>query len=123
VTTLLLSVPIKAGQSDIARAFAHECVGPRLADYDASERRINITTENWYLQRIGDVDHFTLYIEGPDLNASLGAFIASRDPFDMWFKEQFLGFTGVDLNAPPPDGVAAELLAEYRVGASIAAQR
>jgi hypothetical protein len=37
-------------------------------------------------------------------------FVGSRDPFDVWFKEQMLAAAGVDLNNPPADIKPAELL-------------
>lgn len=118
--TLLVALPIKPGMSDAARAFAQECVGPRMADYDASEQRINIAVENWYLQHAPAGDLFAIQIEGPDLNASLGAFIASQDAFDLWFKQQLASFTGVDLNAgPPPADTMAETLAEYKAPVAV----
>lgn len=118
--TLLVALPIKPGMSDAARAFAQECIGPRMADFDASEQRINIPVENWYLQHMSSGDYFSIQIEGPDLNASLGAFIASQDTFDLWFKQQLAGFTGIDLNAgPPPADMLAETLAEYKVAAAV----
>lgn len=124
MATLLLSIPVKPGQADAARAFAHEFTGARLEEFDASERRIGITAESWYLQRIGDADCFTVYLEGPDLNASLTAFGSSRDPFDLWFKERLLELTGVDISAgPPPPEALAETLADYHVGVTIAAKR
>ncbi|HEX8994809.1 MAG TPA: hypothetical protein VF812_02130 [Ktedonobacterales bacterium] len=117
MATLLVTLPIKAGQADAARAFAAECVGRRFADYDASERRIGIPMENWYLQRVGGSEYFVIVLDGPDLNASLGAFIGSHDPFDLWFKERMLEISGVDLNAgPPPADAMAETLAQYSVG-------
>jgi len=117
VATLMMALPIQDGQADAARAFAQECVGPRYADYDASERRIGIPVENWYLLRVAGHDAFVIQVEGSDLQASLGAFIGSQEPFDRWFKEQVRAFTGIDLNAgPPPAETMAETLAEYNVG-------
>ncbi len=115
MATLLFALPIKPGQTEAARAFAQECIGPRYADYDASEQRIGIQVENWYLQRNAAGQFFTIQVEGPDLMSSLGAFISSREPFDLWFKEQLLSLTGIDLNAgPPPNEMVAETLAEYK---------
>ncbi len=114
--TLLMTLPIKPGKTASARSFAQDCLGSRFAEFDASERRIGIPIENWYLQRIGGAEFFTALLEGPDLNASLAAFIASQDPFDLWFKARFSEITGVNLNAGPPAAEAvAETLVEYRV--------
>ena len=114
MATLMVALPVHAGQENAARDFAHECIGPRYGEFDASERRIGIPRENWYLLRTAAGAFFVIYIEGANLQASLGAFIQSREPFDMWFKEQLRAFTGVDLNAgPPPAEMVAETLAEY----------
>ena len=115
MATLMMALPIHPGQADAARAFAKECVGPRYAEYDASERRIGIPVENWYLLRTRAGEFFVIQVEGEDLQSSLGAFISSQDPFDVWFKDQLRSFTGVNLNAgPPPAEVMAETLAEYK---------
>ena len=115
MATMLFALPIKPGQTEAARSFAQECIGPRYAEYDASEQRIGIRVENWYLQRNPAGQFFTIHVEGPDLMSSLGAFISSREPFDLWFKERMLDLTGVDLNAgPPPNEMIAETLAEYK---------
>lgn len=118
MATIMMALPIKPGQEQAARSFAQECIGPRFAEYDASERRIGIPVENWYLLHAGGSAYFIIQVEGPDLLASLGAFIGSQEPFDRWFKEQLDAFTGVDLNAgPPPAEMMAETLAEYSVSA------
>ena len=123
MATLLLSIPVKPGQTDAARAFTREFSDARLEEFDASERRIGITAESWYLQRTGDTDYLTVYLEGPDLNASITAFSASRDPFDLWFKERVLDLTGVDISGEIAPEAIAETLSDYRVGVTVAAKR
>lgn len=114
MATVLFALPVMPGQSDAVRAFCQECVGPRYADFDTSERRINIVAEHWYLQKTPAGELFTFVVEGPDLNATFASFIASRDPFDLWFKERVAALTGIDLNAgPPPADMIAETLADY----------
>ena len=111
----LIWLPLKPGQTEATRAFAAECIGPRYAEYDASERRIGIHAENWYLQHTPTGDTFVIVIEGPDLNASVAAFVASQDPFDVWFKQRMLELTGIDFSAVPPEMIG-ETLAEYPAG-------
>lgn len=113
MATALLVLPIKSGQSDAARAFAQECLGPRFKDFDTSERRIGIPAESWYVIHSPSGDQFAIHIEGTDLNSSVGAFIASQDPFDLWFKERVHAFTGYGFDGPPPDGAMAETVGEY----------
>jgi hypothetical protein len=113
--SMLIWLPIQPGQTAAAHAFAAECIGPRYADYNVSERRIGVRIENWYLQHTPTGDNFIIQMEGFDLNASVGAFIASQDPFDVWFKQRVREFTGIELSALPPEMIG-ETLAEYPAG-------
>jgi len=115
--SMLIWLPLKPGQTEAARAISAECMGLRYAEYDASERRIGLQAENWYLQHTPAGDTFVIVIEGADLNASVAAFVASQDPFDVWFKRRMLELTGVDFSAVPPEMIG-ETLAEYKVGAT-----
>jgi hypothetical protein len=54
-------------------------------------------------------------MESADFGRALQMFVASRDPFDMWFKAQMLSVTGLDLNNPPADMQPAELLSHYEM--------
>lgn len=109
---MLIWLPLRPGQAESARAFAAECVGRRYADYDASERRIGIHAENWYLQHTPTGDNFVIVIDGPDLGASVGAFVASQEPFDLWFKQRIRELTGIDFAHLPPE-MLGETLAAY----------
>ena len=53
------------------------------------------------------------YMETPDFAHALGLFSASKDPFDLWFKERLDDATGLDLNHPPADMTLPELLSSY----------
>jgi hypothetical protein len=109
---MCLDVPVKPGRRDELVGFMREVDGPRHAELDATERRIGITREVFFLADGGDHDRLVMYLEGESIGDSLGSFIASREPFDEWFKERFAACTGVDLNDPPPLE-PAELLAAY----------
>jgi hypothetical protein len=108
-----VALPIRAGKSDDARRFAQQLDGERRADFDRSERRIGISKELWYLAKLPSGDHLIGYMEAVDFNKAFEAFVGSREPFDMWFKQQFLDVTGIDLNSPPPDFEPAALLTHY----------
>jgi len=83
------------------------------AEFDASERRIGITKELWYLAALKSGDHLIGYMESANFGQALTSFVGSREPFDVWFKEEMLAVTGVDLNNPPADLAPAELLSHY----------
>lgn len=109
----LLVLPIQPGQADAARAFARECLGPRYKDFDTSERRLGIPAESWYVLHSPSGEKFAIYVEANDVNSSVSAFIASQEPFDLWFKQQMRAITGYGFDGPPPDGALAETVGEY----------
>ena len=87
--------------------------GARRADFDASEQRIGITKELWYLASLPSGDHLIGYMESADFNRAMQQFVRSREAFDTWFKAELLTATGLDLNNPPADLAPAELLSRY----------
>jgi hypothetical protein len=109
---MCLLVPVRPGRRDELMEFMREVNGPRHREFGATEERIGVTREVFFLAGDGDHDQLVMYLEGESIGGSLGAFIASREPFDVWFKERFAACTGVDLNDPPPLE-PAELLAAY----------
>jgi len=107
-----LVLPIKEGKIDAARSFMNELETERKQEYAASEQRIGIDKEAWYVAHFrGNV--FVAYMETPDFGHALALFSASRDPFDLWFKERLDDATGLDLNHPPADMTLPELLSSY----------
>jgi hypothetical protein len=110
---ICFALPVLAGKSAAARTFMQQLDGARRHEYDASERRIGITKELWYLAKLPSGDHLVGYMESQNFGHALTSFVGSREPFDVWFKEQMLAVTGVDLNNPPADMAPAELLSHY----------
>jgi hypothetical protein len=110
-----LAIPVLPGKTEKARDFMRELGGARRSEFDASERRIAITKELWYLAKLPSGNHLIGYMEAADFNRALQAFVASRDPFDLWFKGGMLGVTGLDLNNPPAEMTPPELLVHYEV--------
>jgi hypothetical protein len=108
-----LTFPVLPNKTADARAFMQQLDGPRKMEFDRSERRIGIIKELWFLAQLPSGDHLVGYMESADFNAAVGRFSASRDAFDMWFKERMQAVTGVDLNNIPADFRPPELLSMY----------
>ncbi len=89
------ALPLLPGKTADARAFMEELEGGRKADYAASEKRIGIVKESWYLQQTTDGDLFVAYMESPDFAKALESFRQSSDDFDQWFKQRMADVTGV----------------------------
>jgi hypothetical protein len=96
-----------------------ELEGSRRGAYADSEQRIGIEKELWFIGDLGEKELLAAYMETGDFGRALGLFSASRDPFDLWFKEQLAGITGLDLN-DPPDITMPELLSRYEAAAPVA---
>ena len=109
---ICFALPILPGKTQDARDFQRELDGPRKADYAASEQRIGIVKEHWFLQQTPQGDLFLAYMESPNFAQALAQFAQSQDEFDQWFKRRLAAVTGVDLNNPPP-GPLSELLSSY----------
>ena len=109
---ICFALPILPGKTADARAFHQELDGPRKAEYAASEQRIGIVKEHWFLQQTPQGDLLLAYMDSPNFAQALGQFAASQDDFDQWFKRRLAEVTGVDLNNPP-SGPLSELLSSY----------
>jgi hypothetical protein len=108
-----LVMPVLPGKGADARAFMQELETQRKNDYDASERRIGISKELWYLASLPGGEQLVGYMEAEDFQKAAAQFFASQDEFDLWFKRRMLDVTGVDLNNPPADFRPPELLSHY----------
>lgn len=108
-----IALPVLPGKAADARVFLNQLDGAQRDAFDASERRIGISKELWFLAALPAGDHLVGYMESADFGTALQSFVTSRDAFDLWFKRQMLNVTGVDLNNPPADLQPAELLSHY----------
>jgi hypothetical protein len=112
----LFALPIKSGKSEAARAFLQELEGERKTDYAASQQRLRITKEVWAIQQSPMGDLFVVFFQSADIPDAIAQFVASRDAFDLWFKQHVNDTTGVDLNVPPA-GALSEILSVYEADA------
>ena len=116
-----LTIPVLPGQGEAARSFMRELEGPQRTAYAESERRIGIEKELWFISNLGEQELLVAYMETGDFGNALGMFSSSRDPFDLWFKEQLASATGLDLN-DPPEMQLPELVSHYEAAVTVGAQ-
>jgi hypothetical protein len=100
-TSIAMALPVKPGQAAQLRTVSADLLGARRQEFEKSEQRIGIPREAWYLQPSPMGDLLLIWAEADDIVAALTGFIQSRDPFDVWLKQQVLEATGIDLNQPP----------------------
>jgi hypothetical protein len=98
---ICLAFPVQEGTAEAARAFMRDLDDARRDEYDRSERRLGISKEVWFLAPTPAGELLVGYIEAEDFATAAPQFFASQDPFDLWFKQQMLEVTGIDLNDPP----------------------
>ena len=108
--------PVLPGKTEDARSFMRELDGPRMAEYDKSERTIGITKELWFLAAVPGGEALVGYMESSNFGRAIGHFSASQEPFDVWFKQRMNEVTGVDFNNIPADFRPPELLSRYDAG-------
>jgi len=109
---ICLVIPVQPGKGEDAREFMDELEQSRMAEYAASEERIGITKEVWFLAGTPGGDTLVAYIESEDFGEALTRFSGSRDDFDLWFKRRLADSTGIDLNNPP-EMTLPQLLSSY----------
>jgi hypothetical protein len=116
---ICLVIPVQPGKGEDAREFMDELEQSRMAEYAASEERIGITKEVWFLAGTPGGDTLVAYIETDDFGEALTRFSGSHDDFDLWFKQRLADSTGVDLNDPPAMTLP-ELLSSYSAEITVA---
>ena len=94
--------PVLPGKEDEPRKFAGETLA-RRDEFEGSQARLNISTEEWSLQQSPMGSMVIVRFETPDVEAAFAAFGQSNEPFDAWFKGRVLEICGVDLSAPSDD--------------------
>lgn len=103
--------PILAGKEDAARAFAAETVGARLAEYEASQARSNITRETWAVQETPMGSFMLVWFESElDAEKVFADIAGDNSEFSKWFRVQAKDITGVDLGAPPEGPLPAVVI-------------
>jgi hypothetical protein len=115
---ICLTIPVLAGHGEAARAFIGELDRAHRSAYAESEQRIGIDKELWFISDLGGQELLVAYMESGDFGRALEQFSASREPFDMWFKEQLANVTGLDLN-DPPEMQLPELISHYEAAAAL----
>jgi len=98
--------PVLPGKQDAARSLAKEVLGPHRDQYDRFQARSAITRETWALLSTPGGSFINVWFEG-NVEAGFADLATAQDEFTVWFREQILSVTGVDLSvpgdSPPPE--------------------
>jgi hypothetical protein len=100
--------PLLPGKEEAFRDFAQETLGPRRAQFAALQALSTVTRETWTLVPTPDGFFVNVWFEG-NVDKAFADLATAEDEFAVWFREQVLNVTGVDMSAPndsaPPETV------------------
>jgi len=107
---IVLTFPILAGKVEAWRRFCQELSGSQRQSYEASRKRLGVTRERLALVDTAFGATAVTTMEAPNVAQALGQIIASKLPFDVWYRERLQELHGVNLagydqftqRAPPP---------------------
>ena len=101
--------PILPGKEDACMRFAQEMAGPRRSEFEASRRRLGLTTQRLYLQHTPQGALLIVYVEEDHLEQTSEGLATSQDPFDVWYRQQVQDIHGLDLtqqrSGPPSEQI------------------
>jgi hypothetical protein len=109
MAVFLGAFPVLSGKEDEPRKFAEETL-ERREEFEASQRRLGVTKEEWALQQTPMGSMVIVRFESSDVAAAFAGLAESNDAFDVWFRERVLEITGVDLAAPSDDPLPEVIL-------------
>jgi hypothetical protein len=96
---IVIAFPLLPGKRPHLGRFVDALLGERRTEYTRSQ--VSVVRERWYLQSTPLGDLILVYMEVPDPKLAFSSMAASQEPFDVWFREQVLEITGVDLAQTP----------------------
>lgn len=90
--------PILPGKWEAAMSLANSLVSERKAERDAAP--YTTTKESWFFQRTPMGDFGIVYYHAPDLLGAHNELAMSNEPFHVWYRQQVLDITGIDISTP-----------------------
>ena len=101
---LAFCAPGIPGREDVGRAWAEEAFRTRKDEMTASRRALRQSIEVVTLQQTPQGPIISVYLEGEDPVEANRRFAASREPFDLWFKQELTKIfpPEIDFSQPLP---------------------
>lgn len=95
-----LVFPVLPGKRPAMEKFVLALNGERREAHDATHA--SVEEERWFFQSAPQGDVVIVYLRGADPALVFADIAVSTEPFSVWFREQTLEITGVDLALLPP---------------------
>ena len=94
---LVLTLPIAAGRVEAWRRFCQELSGSRRPEFEASRQRLGITRERMVLVESLFGASAVTTLEAHNLALALAEMLASKRPFESWYRERLQDLCGITL--------------------------
>ncbi len=107
---LALIVPILKGKVKDVEQLAASLSSSKSEEYGKSQMGLGIEKESWFLASSVQGDYVIVYIASNDVSKSMSKLISSKEPFDLWIKNEVGKITGVDWNNPPSMALPKQIL-------------
>lgn len=106
-----MAVPVLPGKTEATRNMYKVLKKEKWNEFVKLEKKTGTEREQNFLQSTPMGDMLISYIESKDMKKTFEAFAVSKDPFDVWFKEELRKITGIDFTKP--SGPLPELMVAY----------
>ena len=101
--SLAVAIKILPGKTQDVKNMFNTLKNEKWAEYLESQKRQGIIMEKDFLQTSPEGDLLISYWEAEDLLKGMTVMMASKDPFDVWLKQQYENFSGIKMDQPPPE--------------------
>ena len=97
---IVLTVPLIPSKVPAWKAWVRQCIGPRKAEFEAFNERMNLTAHRAWLSNGPGGPMAVVSHEGPGARTFLAKLAESEHPFDVWFRDHISEYHGVDFSQP-----------------------
>ena len=108
MTESAIVFPLLPGRREMLTAFIAELSGARRDAHQ--ENHASVQRESWFFQPTPQGDLVIVYLQAQDPMEVFVDLAVSQTPFALWFRQQALELTGVDLALLPPFSLPLRLL-------------
>ena len=114
MTEAAIVFPLLPGKREMLTVFLSELSGARRNAHQ--ENHAGVQWESWFFQQTPQGEVVIVYLQAHDPMEVFVDLAVSQTPFAVWFRQQTLDLTGIDLALLPPFSLPQRLLHWQRGG-------
>lgn len=108
------AAPILEGKMETWKKFGGELAGARKAEYEKSRARMGVEVEKVFHQQGPKGESMAVVVwKGKNLKEATKKMAESKDPFDVWFRDQLKAIHGMDFSQPGMAMKAPEMVLDW----------